>query len=396
MNPTTVLIAEDDAPMRLALGAVVDAEPALELVGAAEDAEQAIVLARELRPQVCILDVTMPGGGGVRATREIRALAPWTRIVAFSGHQDRTTVLEMIRAGASGYLVKGASGAEIVAALERAARGESSLSPEVTNDVVGELAERLARQDEEAESRRAVAAGVRRVLDERLVKMAFQPIMDLQTGERLAFEALARVAVEPYRGPHLWFAEAREAGLLQELELAAVDAALRDIERLAPASFLAINLSPETAAAQDFARALVGADCRRLVIEITEHAPIQDYDALSDALAPLRARGIRLAIDDAGAGFASLRHILALAPDIIKIDMTLTRDLQRDRAKRALTSALISFASETEAIIVAEGIENQEEITALRKLGVRFGQGYHLGRPAPLELASDRRAGNAA
>jgi EAL domain-containing protein (putative c-di-GMP-specific phosphodiesterase class I) len=129
---------------------------------------------------------------------------------------------------------------------------------------------------------------------------------------------------------------------------------------------------------------LLAASPGRLVVEITEHEPVDDYDELADSLRPLRALGVRIAIDDAGAGYASLRHTLALAPDIVKVDISLTHSIDVDRGRRALASALISFADEMDMTIVAEGIETAAELATLRELGVRYGQGYHLAEPAAL------------
>jgi EAL domain-containing protein (putative c-di-GMP-specific phosphodiesterase class I) len=120
-------------------------------------------------------------------------------------------------------------------------------------------------------------------------------------------------------------------------------------------------------------------------LEITEHEAIDDYATLADALAPLRERGLRVAVDDVGAGYASLRHALQLAPDMVKMDISLTRDIDRDAGRRALATALISFAAETDMTIVAEGIETAGELHALRELGVKYGQGFYLARPAPLD-----------
>ena len=127
-------------------------------------------------------------------------------------------------------------------------------------------------------------------------------------------------------------------------------------------------------------------DADRIVIEITEHAPVADYDELNAALGRLRRIGARLAIDDAGAGFASLRHILSLDPDIIKLDRSLIEGIATDRAQEALAAGLISFAEKSGATIVAEGIEIGEELDALRGLGVAYGQGFLLARPGPLPL----------
>ncbi len=131
-----------------------------------------------------------------------------------------------------------------------------------------------------------------------------------------------------------------------------------------------------------------------MVVEITEHEPVDDYDELARALERLRARGARIAIDDAGAGFASLRHTLQLEPDVIKLDISLTRRIDRERGKRALAKALISFAQEMGVDIVAEGIETEAELHTLLELGARYGQGFFLARPGPLPTldARDERA----
>ena len=122
----------------------------------------------------------------------------------------------------------------------------------------------------------------------------------------------------------------------------------------------------------------------RVVIEITEHAQVDDYDALREALAPLRERGAQLAIDDLGAGFANLRHILRLAPDLVKLDLSLTHEIARDPARTALASSLVGFAEGVGALIVAEGISSDEDLELLRSLGVDYGQGFHLARPSAL------------
>jgi K+-sensing histidine kinase KdpD len=143
----TVLIAEDEPAVRAALADLIDIEDELELVGVAGDAQQAIDLARDHLPDVALLDVKMPAGGGPRAAREIRSLSPTTRVVALSAYEDRTTVLEMLRAGAAGYLVKGTSAGEIVEAIRRSVRGQASLSTEVTAEVIHELVELLDRSE---------------------------------------------------------------------------------------------------------------------------------------------------------------------------------------------------------------------------------------------------------
>jgi signal transduction histidine kinase len=143
----TVLIAEDEPAVRAALSDLIEIEDELQLVGAAADAQEAIDMAREHKPDVALVDVKMPSGGGTRAAREIRDLSPATRVVALSAYEDRTTVLEMLRAGAAGYLVKGTSAGEIIEAIRRSVRGQASLSTEVTAEVIHELVELLDRSE---------------------------------------------------------------------------------------------------------------------------------------------------------------------------------------------------------------------------------------------------------
>ena len=252
---------------------------------------------------------------------------------------------------------------------------------EFASFVAGALGHDLAEQRRLA----AVADRVREVLDEDAVEVTFQPIVDLRERAVVGYEALARFPTHPPRSADAWFADAAAVGLQRELELAALGAALAHVERLPDSTYLAVNMSPGTACLPDLTDAIAGTPGDRLVIELTEHAPVEDYVVLREALDRLRARGIRLAIDDAGAGFASLRHILRLAPDLIKLDNALTHNIDTDPVRQALASALIAFAAEVDTRIVAEGIENHWELDALRGLGVSYGQGFHLGRPGDLE-----------
>jgi EAL domain-containing protein (putative c-di-GMP-specific phosphodiesterase class I)/AmiR/NasT family two-component response regulator len=376
-----VMIAEDDAALRAVLTQLIGDEERLELVGAAKDADEALELAQRARPDVALVDVRMPAGGGPRVAMEMGFSSPNTKVVALSALEDRTTVLDMLQSGAVGYLVKGATGEEIVEAVCRSARGISSLSPQVTGDVIRELVGQLELRDHEAQIRRRRMELVREVLRAGTIGMAFQPIVHLRVGTTVGVEALARFPQKASRSPDRWFAEAAEIGLRLELELASARAALSHLTRVPESMYLSINLSPETLTSQEFMQLVADTPMQRVVVELSEQIPVSDYDLLNQALGQLRARGGRLAIDDAGAGFASLQHILRLSPDIIKLDMTLTKGVDSDQARRALAFALTSFASEIGADIVAEGVETQSEVDALRSLGVTYGQGFYLGYP---------------
>jgi EAL domain-containing protein (putative c-di-GMP-specific phosphodiesterase class I)/DNA-binding NarL/FixJ family response regulator len=383
-----VLVAEDDPAVRAALIGLIRAEPSFELVGEVANASDAVEVAAKHRPDVAVIDVRMPAGGGAAAVRGIKRKSPETRMLAFSAADDRATVLEMLEAGVVGYLVKGSSIESIVGSIEQAAEGQGSLSVEVTGDVIEELVGQLSVRRRAEDRRRVRESRIRRAMEsEGALGVVFQPICDLVTGKPVGAEALARFHVPPDRGPESWFAEASEVGLRRELELAALQNALLHLSDLPKGLFLSVNISPATLRAAPFRKAMSAVDAQRIVVEVTEHMPVEDYDALNDAVDRVRALGVRIAIDDAGAGFASLRHILRLAPDFVKLDRTLIDGIERDRSHQALAAGLISFAKKIDATIVAEGIERGAQLRALRELGVSRGQGFLLARPAPLPLA---------
>jgi PAS domain S-box-containing protein len=216
--------------------------------------------------------------------------------------------------------------------------------------------------------------------------MVLQPVVDLGSGRIIGAEALARFKGEPYRTPDLWFEDARRAGLGTPLELLAIEIALSRLPDMPPGTYLAVNASPETLVSPELRELLARSPGERIVIELTEHARVDDYAAVQEAVARFRARGVRLAVDDAGAGFASFQHILRLQPDIIKLDRSLTSGVDANPVRHALASAMVTFAASLGAKICAEGIETAAEIACLQQLGIACGQGYFLGKPGPLPL----------
>ncbi len=224
-----------------------------------------------------------------------------------------------------------------------------------------------------------IASTLVRTAESAGMEAALQPIVDLATGRVVGAEALARFPDR--RSPELHFSEADTKGLRIDLELAAVDAALRRLSDLPAAAYLTVNVSPATAISPRLAALLDGAPAHRIVLELTEHAPGEDYPALEAALSRMRERGIRSAVDDAGAGFASLRHVLALRPDVLKLDVSITHGINGDLRRRELVRAMVAFSRATGCTLVAEGIETEDELDAVRSLGVRCGQGFRLGRP---------------
>ena len=237
---------------------------------------------------------------------------------------------------------------------------------------------------------------IRNVIDEKRLSIVYQGICNVGTRRPVGFECLARFSAAPSRTPDLWFSEAAEVGAGTLLELTAIRLALSAFASLPAEIFLAVNASPDTILSSDLRGALDGLPSERIVLELTEHAHFENYDRLVRVLEPLRRSGVRLAVDDAGAGYSSLQHILNLRPDLIKLDMGLTRNIDLDPARRALASALLGFARETGSRIIAEGVELASELATLRALGVELAQGYFLGPPMPLDSLAelfDQRVG---
>lgn len=195
--------------------------------------------------------------------------------------------------------------------------------------------------------------------------------------------------------PDRWFDKAARAGLGQELELLAITKALAALDRLPGECSLSVNCSPELILSGQLSPVLAPlSDLSRVVLEVTEHAAVHDYGALAEALAPYRQHSARLAVDDAGAGYSSMRHILNLAPEIIKLDMSITHCIDSDDKRRALARGLTSFAHEIGSLVIAEGVETLSEFEQLQRLSIDCAQGYLLSKP--LELAAAAGFGNSA
>lgn len=227
----------------------------------------------------------------------------------------------------------------------------------------------------------------RRLLSELMegerIEMAVQPIVDLRSSTVLAYEALARFQEEGGRGPAHWFALADSLGMRIELELACPERALALQEDLPEGAMLTVNVSAQAVHDGRVRRLLLQARPQSLIVELTEEGLARDLALLRDDLAPLLRRGVRLAVDDMGAGYSNLRQITALGPSLVKLDRTLVHGIDSSPAQFALIDALIGYAQRTGAQIVAEGIETETELEVLRALGVPYGQGYLLARPAP-------------
>lgn len=243
---------------------------------------------------------------------------------------------------------------------------------------VGEL---LADPDDDAAARDLLAAPVRAVIAAGDPQIVLQPIVRLAGRSAVAAEALSRFPSDPARSASQLFALADAAQVGLELELLALSRACGVLCRAqVPVS---INGSPALWMTPAASLRLEDAPPDRVVVEITERQAVDSYPALLAALAPHRARGVRLAVDDVGAGHAGLQHLLALKPEFIKVDAALVRGCDDHSDKRAMIAALVAYGNGTGAQVVAEGIETEPELSALQALGVHLGQGLLLGAPGP-------------
>jgi diguanylate cyclase (GGDEF)-like protein len=213
--------------------------------------------------------------------------------------------------------------------------------------------------------------------------IVFQPIVETSSRKVLGYEALSRF---PYGhgSPMLWFRDATDAGIGPRLELAAIDRALADMCALPGGAFVAINASAETIRTTDLLSRLVPHLAHRTIyVEITEHERVDDYSAVAQSVADLRAAGVLISIDDVGAGFSGLRQVVELKPDTLKVDYTLVHGIDSDPHRRAAAASLAAFAKDIGATLIMEGVETEAELAVAVELGADMAQGFLLGRPQP-------------
>jgi EAL domain-containing protein (putative c-di-GMP-specific phosphodiesterase class I) len=241
------------------------------------------------------------------------------------------------------------------------------------------VGQRIARLREEDQRLGPLRKEIWALIQSRKFRTVFQPIIHIKTQLTSGYEALTRF--ESGLPPDEVFKTAAQAQLQPSLETAVVKSAISHLPRLQEGRYLSVNISATTVADPEFQATILSARPEQIVLELTEHDAIENYQHLIEALAPLRAAGVRLAVDDVGSGYASFQHILSLFPDMIKLDRSLVEGLTESKTKRAIVAAMVGFARETETTLVAEGIETDHEREVVLQLGAEFGQGYLFGRP---------------
>jgi EAL domain-containing protein (putative c-di-GMP-specific phosphodiesterase class I)/FixJ family two-component response regulator len=350
-----------------------------------------VSLYQQLKPDLVLLDLHMPGMDGVAVMEALAAAMPaddFVPVIVLTADATQQARDRVLAAGANDFLTKPVDRIEVVLRVRNLlhSRALHARLHEHNARLQDEITERREADERARAATTDKTRRVQAVLDTGPPRVVFQPICDLSSGAAVGYEALARFDGEPRRPPDHWFKEAAEVGRGPALELAATGAALDQLDAVPSSAFLTLNVSPTSACTPELAALLARYPGRRLVLEVTEHVRVDDYGLLLDALVRLRRTGVRLAVDDAGAGFASLHHILQLCPDIIKLDIALTRSIDQDPVKRALASCLVSFSRDIGGLLIAEGIETSGEQATLTELGVPWGQGFHLGYPDDLPV----------
>jgi len=369
-SPGTVLLVDDDPAVGRLLELVfADAGFRTVVAGSAETALDTIGRGGILG---VVLDNRLPGMSGTDLIRVLRAQAHTSTlpVLLLSADDLLTSRVGGMEAGATDYVVKPFEPADLVARFEAHLRTAATWADRLA-------AQALTAADEEVERRRADLFAV---VANRAFLPVFQPVVSLADGLVVGYEALTRFADRA--SPQQRFTEAASLGLGAELELATVEAAITAARELRGERFLSLNVSADLIVnhGPSLQDAIAGRD-RDVVLELTEHEAVEDYESLRAALSRFDP-AVELSVDDAGAGFASLRHVVMLEPAYVKLDRSWITGIDADRTRQAMVAGLSHFARQACCQLVAEGIETEPELATLAGLDVDLGQGYLLGAPA--------------
>jgi EAL domain-containing protein (putative c-di-GMP-specific phosphodiesterase class I) len=382
------VLVVDDNVANVQLLSTLLSRSGLRTVRSALDAQAALDAVRESEPDVILLDLHMPKTDGYAVLERLAIMTDveYLPVLVLTADTTKDAAHRALSLGARDFLTKPFDATEVVLRVRNLLETRFLYKALRQHNVAlaDELARRLAEEEGRKQARAERYGRIEKVLHDGSLSIVFQPIVDLATRSTVGLEALSRFASEPLRSPDLWFEEALEVGLGPELEMKAVREAVSQLHRIPEPSFLAVNVSPELVLSHKLEELADESICKRLVLELTENIEVEDYGPIHDRMAPLRERGARVAVDDTGSGFSSLRHILLLQPEIIKLDRSLTHGLDRDPARRALASSLVSFAQDINASLIAEGVETAEELQTLERLGTHWVQGFHIAMPEPL------------
>ena len=387
--PEARVLVIDDRPENVTLLTLILTRAGYTNVESTTQSCDAVAMFEAFEPDIVLLDLQMPHPDGYEVMAAMRELTPaggYLPIVILTADGSEETRTRAFAASANDFLGAHIQYAETVLRVGNLLRTRMlhTVLQRHLFDVQSELDRTGLAEREAYELRQQLIVRARQAIGGPGLQMVYQPVVRLHDGAVIGAEALARFSSLPERSPDVWFSEAASVGLGTQLEIKALELAAAGFSQLPAQAYLAVNASPLTVLSPQIADVIGNVPAERLVIEITEHERIGDDKEFAEALQVQRDKGVRIAVDDAGIGYSGLKRILQLSPDIIKIDRELITDIDHDPARRAMVNALVQFAADTRAQLVAEGIETSAELATLDELGVEFGQGYLLGRPKPL------------
>jgi EAL domain-containing protein (putative c-di-GMP-specific phosphodiesterase class I) len=386
------VIVVDDNPANVSALVSVLGNAGLRNIACATNPRAGLDLASITDPDVILLDLHMPGLDGYGVLEELAATSGSDGhfpVVVVMGETTPDTLHRALSLGARDFIATPLDPIEVVLRVRNML--ENRFLHNALQDQNAALTDELDELKEDDERIQREQDGHLERIEQVLahdssLAMVFQPIVDLTDRTIVGVEALSRFAGKPMRSPDLWFEEAAAVGLGPTLEMKAISAALAQAEKLPDRAFLAVNVSPQLLLSGKLDYLADDPICPRLVFELTEHVVVDDYGPIRNRIARFREQGARIAIDDTGAGFSSMRHILLLQPEIIKLDQSLTHGVDHDPARRALASSLVSFAKDIGSDLIAEGVETADELLTLERLGAQWVQGFHIARPEPLAV----------
>jgi EAL domain-containing protein (putative c-di-GMP-specific phosphodiesterase class I)/DNA-binding NarL/FixJ family response regulator len=375
----SVLVVDDNAS-NVALMAALLHEQGLRRIHTETDARRVPRRLVDEDPDLVLLDLHMPHVDGHTVLKQIQRYAGGSYLPVLVLTADTTSQARdrALADGAQDYLTKPVDAAEATLRIANLLHTRRLLAAlrETAEPAPGERGRRWIDHTE----RRARTDAV---LREGNITAIFRPVVDVNTLQIVGHEGLSRFPDDYRLTPQQWFADAFSVGLGPELEWRAAMNILAGLDALPADTFLAINMSPATITYAHERELCPPEVCSRVVVELTEHVPIEDYSVVQRALETVRSYGTRLAAADLGSGYAGFRHLVSLRPDIIKLDMSLVRGIDASTEQRALASALVAFAGDVGAQVIAEGVETEDELDALRAIGVPWAQGFYFGMPGP-------------
>jgi DNA-binding NarL/FixJ family response regulator len=377
MTRIRVLVAEDEAEVRDVLAAVIATDRRLQLVGTAEEAEAAIELASSEQPDIVLVDVRMPGGGGARAAREIVRRSPSTRVIAVSAFEDAETILGMLRAGAAAYVSKSDRTDDILEAIHRAIVERDEPTTELER-VVRAFDHWLMRRRERPPLGDLRRARISRLLEPGGTTIRLEPVVDLASGAIEGMHADPLFHAVPDRSPTAILADAEAVELLSRVELTILGAALSELAHMPATAWLSVNISGETACCAELLDLLSDAPTGRLVLQVADIETVFGQLEHERAIERWRECGIRVGLCEAGAGAESLRLLVRARPDFVTLDRSLMRDVEVDPARQKLVRALVEMSDNLGARAIAARANSDDVVETFKRLGVPLARGRAL------------------